>query len=157
MTTATRLFVAAILAAALNAQDPRGNLTGRVQDSSGAVMPGVAVRAVNTETGVAATAATNEAGAFSIPYLLPGIYRVEAELTGFRKFIRDGVEVRVGDTVELIVAMQVGSITETLEITAQSPLLETASASVGQVIDQRRILELPQRSGNPIELALLTS
>ncbi len=155
MNIVMRILFAVFVVAALSAQDPRGNLSGRVQDTSGAVVPRVAIRAVNTDTEVAAPATTNESGAFSIPYLLSGVYRVEAELAGFRKFVREGVEVRVGDTVELTIVMQVGSVSETLEVTSQTPLLETANSSVGQVIDQRRILELPQRGGNPMELALL--
>ena len=138
-----------------SAQDPRGSILGRVEDQSGALVPGVAIRVKNAATGVTASATANQAGSFQIPFLLPGAYQVEAELAGFKKFRRDGIEVRVGDAVELVLTMQVGAVTETVEVTAETPLLETATSSLGQVIDQRRILELPQRGGNPMELALL--
>ncbi len=155
----TRRFIvfAGLLTAALGcyAQDPRGSILGRVEDESGAVAPGVSVRVRNAETGVAASATANQAGLFNVPFLIPGVYLVEAEATGFKKFRREGVDVRVGDAVEIVITMQVGAVTETIEVTAQTPLLETANSTLGQVIDQRRILELPQRGGNPMELALL--
>jgi hypothetical protein len=138
------------------AQDPRGAITGTLMDSSGAAIPGVTVRAVNQETGVAASAVSNASGSYQIPFLLPGVYQVTAELTGFKRFVQDKIEVRVGDTVGLPIRMEIGQVTETLEVTATTPLLDTTGSSLGQVIDQRRIMELPQRGGTPMELTLLT-
>lgn len=140
----------------VQAQDPRGFIRGTVVDNSGAVVPGVMVRAVNKETGVAATAVSNEAGIYNLPYLIPGFYKLSAEQTGFKTFVRDNIEVRVSETVEVRIALEVGAVTETVEVRAESPALETANASLGQVMDQRRISELPQRGANPLELALLT-
>jgi hypothetical protein len=141
---------------ALLAQDPRGSLLGRAVDVSGAVIPNVEVRATNAATGVSAGARTNESGRFSLPYLLPGAYTVTAELTGFKRFSQDGVQVRVGEATEVQITLEVGQITESVEVTAQVPLLDTTTPSLGQVIDQRRILELPTLAGNAFELALLT-
>ncbi len=138
------------------AQDPRGSILGTVADPSGAVIPRVEVRAVNSETGVAASATTNEAGRFQIPFLLPGNYRVTAELTGFKRFVQDGVQVRVSETSELAIAMEVGAVSESVEVREQTPLLDTSSSSLGRVIDRERVLALPVRGGNPIELELLT-
>lgn len=138
------------------AQDPRGAITGTVMDATNAVIPGVAVRATNVETGVSASAVSNAAGVYHIPFLLPGTYRVTAELTGFKRFVREGIEVRVGETVGLPIQMEVGAVTETVEVKETTPLLDTTAASLGQVFDQRRILELPQRGYNPMELTLLT-
>jgi hypothetical protein len=137
-------------------QDPRGSLRGRVVDATGALIPNAEVRAVNDATGTSAAAKANESGAYSIPFLLPGTYTVHAELTGFKKFVRPGIQIRVGETVELEIPMQVGDLAETVEVQAETPLLDTASASLGQVIDERRILELPTAAGNPLELTLLT-
>ncbi|MFB3829433.1 MAG: TonB-dependent receptor domain-containing protein [Bryobacteraceae bacterium] len=147
---------AALLVCSLAAQDPRGNISGTVFDNSQAVVPGVRIRAVNSETGVAASAVTNQTGHYSIPFLIPGTYRITAEMTGFKSFSRDGIEVRVGETVDLAIHMEIGAVSETVEVQAETPLLDTASASLGQVMDQRRIVELPQRGANPLELALLT-
>jgi len=151
--TATAVLLSASWAAA---QDPRGAITGTVVDATNAVIPGVTVRATNAETGVSASAVSNTAGNYNIPFLLPGRYRVTAELTGFKRFVRDGVEVRVGETVALTIQMEVGAVTETVEVRATTPVLDTTAASLGQVFDQRRFLELPQRGYNPMELTLLT-
>jgi hypothetical protein len=150
------LFVCFLASASLWAQDPRGTILGRVIDSSRAVIPGVAVRATNVATGVSASAKSNAAGSYTLPYLIPGTYTVSAELAGFKRFVREGVQVRVSESVELNIPMEVGQVTETVEITAESPLLDTSSSSLGQVIDSRRILELPTLAGNAFELALLT-
>ena len=150
------LAIAVIIGGSLAlGQDPRGAITGTVTDKTAAVIPGVAVRAVNAETGVAASAASNAAGNYHIPFLLPGMYRVTAELAGFKRFVRDNIEVRVGDTVGLTIQMEIGEVTESIEISETTPLLDTTGASLGQVIDRRRIAELPQRGANPMELALL--
>jgi hypothetical protein len=143
------------LAAALHAQDPRGFIRGTVTDTTGAVIPAAKVRATSEETGVAAVSQTNEAGLYNIPYLIPGFYRLTVEQTGFKSFVRAKIEVRVSETVEVPIQLEVGSLSETVEVRDTSPTLETASASLGLVMDQRRISELPQRGGNPLELTLL--
>jgi Carboxypeptidase regulatory-like domain len=139
----------------LPAQDARGMIVGRVTDQSSATVPGAEVRATNVATGVAASAKTNDAGNYSLPYLVPGVYTVSSETTGFRKFVRENVQVRVGDTVALNIEMAVGNVAETIDVVADSPLLSTAEASLGQVVDERRILELPLFSGNAMEFTLL--
>lgn len=136
-------------------QDARGTIVGRVTDVSGATVPGSDIRGMNVATGVAASAKTNDAGNFTLPYLLPGMYTVTAENAGFRKVVRENVQVRVGETVEVNVEMSVGDVTETVQVRAETPLLSTAEASLGQVVDERRILELPLFSGNAMEFALL--
>ncbi|MCL4402699.1 MAG: TonB-dependent receptor [Acidobacteria bacterium] len=151
-----RALLVVLAACGAWAQDPRGAISGSLTDSSGAAIPAVTVRATNAETGVVASAVSNATGSYQIPFLPPGMYRVTAELTGFKRFSRDKIEVRVGETVALPIRMEVGQITETVEVTASTPLLDTASSSLGQVVDQRRILELPQRGGTPMELTLLT-
>jgi len=137
------------------APDPRGNIVGRVTDPTGAVIPDAEVRAINVATGVAASTRTNQAGNFILPYLLPATYTVTVELTGFRRFVREGVQVRVNDTVELNPQLQVGDIAESVQVTAETPLLQTAEASLGQVVDERRITELPLFAGNAMDLVHL--
>ena len=137
-------------------QDPRGTILGRVTDSSNAVVPGVEVRVTNVATGVTASGVANEGGSYNIPFLLPGTYRIRAEIPGFKTYVRDGIQVRVSETVELNIQMEVGQISETVIATAETPLLDTAGSSLGQVVDERRVLELPLFAGNPMELTLLT-
>ena len=153
-----RFHVAALALVAvvtLQAQDPRGFIRGTVSDASGAVVPAATVRAVSEETGVAASTQTNESGLYNIPYLIPGFYRLTVEQTGFKSYLRGKVEVRVSETVEVPIMLEVGSLSEVVEVRDTSPTLETANSSLGLVMDQRRVSELPQRGGNPLELALL--
>ena len=156
------LIAAATLAAftllspfSVGAQDARGSIVGRVADTTEAVITGAEVRAANIATGVRAVSKTNEAGNYVLAYLLPGTYTLEVESTGFKKFIRQGIEVRVGVTVEVPVVLELGSQSETVQVTAETPLLETVDASIGQVVDERRIAELPSFGGAPYNLALM--
>ena len=148
------LWLLAIFASVYS-QDSRGTIIGRVTDDSGAVMPGVEIKVTNVSTNVTAAAVTNDAGSFNVPFLLPGEYRVAAEKTGFKRFVQGGVTVRVSETVEVNVSMQIGAVTESIETRADTAQLDTTSPSLGQVIDQRRVQELPIFSGNASELTLL--
>src|SRR6266508_1822054 len=105
-----------LLALTAYGQDPRGNISGRVTDSSQALVPGVEVRATNADTGVTASAKSNASGTFNIPFLLPGPYRVTAEMAGFKRFVREGIQVRVSETVDLGIQMEVGAVSETVEV-----------------------------------------
>ncbi|MBA3974673.1 MAG: hypothetical protein C0504_10715 [Candidatus Solibacter sp.] len=136
-------------------QDARGNIVGRVLDSSGAVVPGTEVRGVNDATGVAVSVRTNDAGNYVLPFLSPGMYTVTAEIQGFRKFDRKNIQVRVNENVPLDIQMTVGEVSESVQVTAETPLLQTAEASLGQIIDERRIVELPLFAGNAMDLVHL--
>ncbi len=144
-----------IASSAATAQDFRGVITGRIVDSSGGRLPGVTVTATNVATNLPSTTVTNTEGLYTIPYLLAGSYRVEVELTGFKKVRRDGIEIRIGDRIVLDLTMEVGQVEETVLVTAQSPLLDLGSASAGQVIDEKRIALMPLSDGNPFVLARL--
>ncbi len=149
------LFLTAVNIAPLAAQDARGTVLGRVSDESGSVIPSAEVRITNENTGVAAAARANESGNFVLPYLIPGTYSLSVEMTGFKKWIRPGIQVRINDSVEVNVDLTVGDVTESIEVTSTTPLLSTAEASLGQVIDERRVLELPQFAGNAMDLVHL--
>ena len=154
----TSLFAVALLLLSSSAwgQDPRGTILGRVTDSSGGVMPGVEIRVTNAATGTSVAGTTNDGGNYNIPFILSARYTVTVEMSGFKKYVREGIQVRVSETVELNIRMEVGGINETLSVTAETPLLDTSGSSLGQVVDERRILELPLFAGNPVELAMLT-
>ena len=137
------------------AQDFRGAITGRITDTSGGRLPGVTVTATNVATNVGSTTTTNGEGDYAILFLNPGTYSVAAELSGFKKLVRDGMEVRIGDRIGLDLTMDVGKMEETVSVTAESPLLETMSGSTGQVIDEKRIAMMPLSDGNPFVLARL--
>jgi hypothetical protein len=91
----------------------------------------------------------NDAGLYRVPYLIPGTYRISVEAQGFKKYMREGILLRVNDTLELNIALEVGAVAETMTVTAEVPLLDTATASAGQVVDSRRIAELPIGHGDP--------
>lgn len=153
---AVALMVFSTLVPPAAAQDPRGTLSGSVTDATGAVVPSVEIRATNVSTGVTASARSNAQGRFVMPYLLAGFYTVTGELTGFKRFSQDGIQIRVGEITELVVALELGDVTETVEVTASTPVLDTTTPSLGQVLDERRVTELPTLAGNAFELALLT-
>src|SRR5438094_7528870 len=154
-----RILAAATLAVAIAtpvaAQEFRGAITGRVNDRSGGVLPGVTVTATNVATNIASTTTTNQEGLYTIPYLTPGRYTVVAELSGFKKSQRENLEVRIGDRLVVDMDLEVGQLEETVLVTAQSPLLEMGSASAGQVIDGKRIALMPLSDGNPFVLSRL--
>ncbi|MEO6237313.1 MAG: carboxypeptidase-like regulatory domain-containing protein, partial [Vicinamibacterales bacterium] len=149
--------VLALVATSLNlaAQDFRGGITGRIVDSSSARMPGVTVTATNVETNVASSTTTNGEGDFSILFLNPGTYTVTAELSGFKKVSRPGLEVRIGDKLDVSLTLDVGRMEETVSVTAESPMLATTSGSTGQVISEKTISMMPLSDGNPFALARL--
>src|SRR5687768_14127796 len=138
-----RVMVVVLLAGApiAAAQDARGTISGTVVDASKSLVPGASVTATNIAMGTEISALTNADGFFQIPYLLPGAYKVTVELAGFKKWVRESVDVRVADRLELQVALEVGGTVEEVTVSAASPLLETTNASLGNVVDSRRISE----------------
>ncbi len=149
------LLIALLVPAVVQAQDARGTVLGRVLDASGAAVAGAEVRIINDNTGVPVAAKTNDAGNYVIPYLLPGNYTISCEVAGFKKYVRAGIQVRITDRVEVNIELQVGAAQETIEVTATTPLLSTADASLGQVVDEQRILDLPLFAGNALDLVHL--
>src|SRR5215813_4338879 len=149
------LFISlGLVAAPAVAQEFRGSVTGRVIDPSGASVPGAQVTVTNTATNVSHSVTTNEQGVYTVLYLADGRYNVIAEKAGFKKLLQT-VEVRVGDKIALNLQLEVGSVTESVTIITEAPPLETGSATAGQVIDRRRISELPLSDGNPFSLVRL--
>ena len=155
-TFAAALALMAVCVAPALAQESRGTITGRVVDSSGAVVAGAEVRAANQETGVVASARTNDAGYYTIPYLAPGVYKLSADFAGFKKTEKPDVEVRVNDVLNVELRLEVGNSTETVEVKSAVPLIETSNVSLGQVVEERQIQDLPLQAGNANELVLLT-
>src|SRR5688572_23524113 len=152
----TPLVMVLFLTCAALAQDSRGLIRGLVTDATGGVVPGTTVVAVNEQTQTRAAGESNAEGLYNIPFLLPGKYTITAELPGFKTYSRSGVQVRVSETTDLNIQMEIGQVSETVYVQAVTPLLDTAGSSLGQVIDTRRIQELPIAALNPLELALLS-
>ena len=136
-------------------QDFRGAVSGHVSDPSPASVPSARVSFLNTASNTPSVAVTDEDGNYAIPYVTAGNYDVTVEAAGFKKLLRRGVEVRVGDKLTIDFTLEVGEIREVVNVTNALPLLESASASSGQVIDRQRISELPLSDGNPFVLSRL--
>lgn len=134
------------------AQETRGSIVGKVTDPSGGVVPKATVVVTNKAMGTKTSPVTNEQGFYQAMYLTPGLYRIEVEVPGFKKYTSDDIEIRIADRLEINIQLTVGSPTETITVTGETPLLENTSASMGQVIDGRRATELPLAHGNPYEL-----
>jgi len=155
-TSAGYLAVAAIaICVAAHSQESRGTILGRILDPSGAVVVGAQVHAINVATNTGASSVTNQEGNYEIPYLLPGIYRVTAELSGFKRAVREGIELRVNDRLVVDFTLEVGDVAESVVVTGESPQLEAATASVGLIVDSRRVTELPIAGGNVLHLSRL--
>src|SRR5689334_3707984 len=148
------LSVSAITCGSVWAQ-ATAQISGSVQDASGAVLPGVEVTAVQTDTGVSRMTVTNETGLYVLSNLPLGPYRVEASLPGFRSFLQTGITLQVNSNPTINIVMQIGQVSEQVQVEANASLVETRSVSVGQVMETARIMELPLNGRNAQELLLL--
>jgi len=131
-------------------------VAGTVRDQSGAVLPGVEVTATQTDTAVMRTAITNETGSYVLSNLPIGPYRIEAALPGFRTFVQTGIVLEVNSSPVINAVLQVGQVSEQVEVQANAALVETRSVGVGQVIDNARILDLPLNGRQVVELLALS-
>ncbi|HEY2382302.1 MAG TPA: carboxypeptidase regulatory-like domain-containing protein [Terriglobia bacterium] len=155
-----RLFMAAALLFCLGmsstnifAQFGNATVEGFVQDASGAYIPGVMVTAANTQTGVAIPVITNESGAYTIPSLLPGTYKLTAELPGFKTRVLNDLQLGANTTGRYNFTLDVGAAAETVEVTAQATaLIAESSPTIGQVLTQKTVTDLPLVSTNVLNL-----
>lgn len=154
--------VAALLVAALalaapfaTAQVTTGTIFGTVTDPQGAVMVGATVTVTNQDQGTVVTKKADETGSFQFPFLIPGSYRVTVEQAGFKKAEQKDVVVAVNSQVRVDMAMTVGNVSETVEVTASAPLVQSTTAETGQVIEQRAVQELPLNGRNFAQLVYL--
>ena len=147
----TLLFTFTLTALAQTAQ-----VTGRVTDQTGAVMPDTKVTLTNVENGFKREAVTNSEGYFTVPLLQPGTYQIAVEKSGFKPLAQAGVTLQVEQVLRLDYTMEAGSVTETVNIAAATTAsLETETSSLGKVIDQQRIQNLPLLGRNPYSLVAL--
>jgi hypothetical protein len=142
---------------AVLAQSSAVNATieGIIKDSTGGVLPGVTVTMSNLDTGASRTVVTNEAGLYRAQLLPLGNYRVEAELSGFTKFVQEGVVLTAGMTATVDITLEVGQVTETVTVSADSPVIEPAKMELGRLMDTREVSNIPLVSRNPYNFALL--
>lgn len=132
-----------------------GAISGTVKDESGAVLPGVMVEATNVGTNSTRSATSGADGYFTIQLLSPGVYTVKSSLQGFTAATRSGIKVTVSETSLVNFSMKVGGQTETVEVTAEAPLIETSNATLGVVVDEKKIVDLPLNGRNFTQLGTL--
>jgi hypothetical protein len=136
-------------------QESRGAIVGQVTDQEGSVIPGARLVVTNLETSQSIKLLSNERGNYLAPLLQVGQYRIEVDYPGFRRYIRDQIEVRVNDRLQVDVTMELGEVTAMVEVVSGATVMEAADSSLGQVVDSRRVAELPIAHGNPYQLIAL--
>jgi len=148
------LFGFAAFALPLFAQN-YGEINGRVTDPTGAVVNGATVTATNKATNVARSVQTNSSGNYTLPFLAPGVYDIQADQPGFRGFRREGIQLQVGGTDQIDISLEVGAVNDVVAVTGTAALLTTEGAAVGTVIENKSIIELPLNGRDYLQLAQL--
>src|SRR5437763_1821005 len=146
-----KLFALGVLVLACGLNDygqTFGDISGEIRDTSGAAIQGVLVTTTNVQTNVSRTATSNEAGLYSFPAMVPGSYTLKAEKPGFKTGLRTGIELQVQQSARLDFDLSVGQVNETVEVSATAQLLSTEDATVGTVIENKRVVELPLNGRN---------
>src|SRR5215813_8103979 len=138
--------VALLLPTSLSAQGTTGRIDGKVRDAAGAVLPNAKVTLINEATAVSRDGRTNENGDYDFVEVPVGTYRLEFDLTGFKKNVRRGVNLDINQVITLNTTMQVGATQEVVDVTADAPLVETTSTQLGAVVGDRAVSELPLNS-----------
>ena len=145
--------VGILLAAAAFAQTTgTGTLVGTITDSTAAVVAGAKVTVVNAATAFTSEVPTNNEGAYYIPYLSPGTYRITVESPGFKKYVREGVVIRTGEIPRIDIQMEVGGVTETVQVTGGVPLLDTETSASGMVISGETLVAIPVSQKRPVRM-----
>ena len=127
----------------LFAQDYRATLLGQVSDASGAAVPNATVRAIRVDSNQTTEVKTTATGFYSLPYLNPGVYEVTYEAQGFKKLVRTSIQVRSTETVSVDVTLELGSVVESVEVSARSSVLETETSTTGHLVTGVEINKLP--------------
>jgi outer membrane receptor protein involved in Fe transport len=148
-----RVLLSTLLAATLFAQGERANVTGTVTDASGATIPDAAVAIRNTATNVTTRSTTNNAGLYYLTNLQPGEYEINITKQGFRPARISALRLTVGLTATVPATLEIGTVTEAVEVTATAVQLEAQTSGLGKVVEQRRVVELPLLGRNPLALA----
>ena len=131
-------------------------VAGRVSDPSGAPIAGAQVKIIETEKSQIRTVNTDDQGRYALPNLPVGPYRLEVHNAGFKSYVQSGIELQVGNNVEINISMQLGSVSETVEVAASAAMVETRENAISQVIDERRIVDLPLNGRQPTQLIVLS-
>ena len=155
MRTRIVFALAVLIAFAPAACAQTAQVTGMISDQSGMAVPAAEVTITNVETGVKKSATTNELGYYTIPFLNPGTYDVVTHKAGFKSIDQKGVPLEVAQVARLDFSLQVGDVIESVTVASEAPLLSSESATIGQVIGNKKILDLPLNGRTFTTLATL--
>ncbi|MBM3756365.1 MAG: hypothetical protein FJW38_20535 [Acidobacteria bacterium] len=150
-----RAVTLALFGLAAFGQGNTGSILGTLTDASSAVVPSAKVTITNVLTGVKLENTTDSQGNYLFNFLSPGSYKVEAEVTGFKKFVRENITLETGRQLRIDARLETGAVTETVSVTAQTPLLETESGTLSGTIENRQVSSLPTLGRNPQDFRLL--
>jgi len=142
--------------APVRAQQESASITGQITDSSGGAIQAARVVIRNQASGAVFNSASDSDGFYRAPQLRPGVYTITVTASGFSTAVREGIEARVNDRLRVDMPLQVGAVSETVAVTGAPPLLQTEDATVGQLIDNKKIVELPLNGRSWLQLALLS-
>ncbi len=151
------LLMAMVYVSTIAGQEFRATISGHVYDASGAAVPRARIQALNVANNESSQASTNASGVYSIPFLRPGVYRITVTADGFKQYARENVTLQVGQIAGIDVVLEVGAVTETVEVTTQAALLETQTASRSGVVNTQQVAELPLNARNPFMLGTMMS
>src|SRR6266850_1213245 len=137
------------------AQATTAQISGNVKDQSGAVVPGVEITVTQTATGARRTAVSNETGNYVLASLPVGPYMLEAGLPGFKTYVQSGIVLQVNANPTINVILEIGQVSDQVEVQANAALVETRSTGIGTLVDNQRVVELPLNGRNATELVFL--
>ena len=141
------------IAGSLSAQEFRGTLMGRITDPAGLGVPNAKIVVTKTDTNTRSQTVSGPDGNYTMPFLAPGPYSVEVEVTGFKKYLHSGIEIGTNERIAEDIQLQIGNPSESVTVTADAPLLNTVTASAGEVISTREVENLPMNGNTPLALA----
>jgi len=149
------LMVFFLFSIGARAQEFRGTISGSVSDQSGAKIAGASVTATEVRTGTRTATVADASGQYTIPFLAPGLYQIEVQMSGFGSFVRKGIQLSSSDHPVVDVILQVGTLNQAVEVTADVPLINTENSSTGQTITTQQVEEIPLNGRNPMMLTQL--
>src|SRR5215204_6017067 len=140
---ATRLAIALVVVSLLYAQSERGNISGIVSDPQGAAVAGATLKIINRDTNATVNAVAGSTGEYNAPNLSPGTYRIEITAPGFKRFVQENVIVAAASTLRTDIQLQLGQVSETVEVTASAVVIQTDNAKVSTQVQNKLVDELP--------------
>ena len=156
LTSLITLLALHLCTTAIWAQTTYGNLRGDIRDAAGASIVGAKVTLLEESTGVSRSSLASSAGEFVFANIVPGTYSVSIEQPGFKKTARKGIIVGTQQSVTVDMKMEIGDVSQSIMVTEEAPMIDTASASQGQVVDRQKLIDLPNLGRNPFMMSRLT-